>query len=329
MVTCKSPLKVIRAAHQLGRQLFLEHAHKFSRKDYTLPQLFACLVLREHQKESYRGTEALLLDSSDLRNEIGLRSVPDHNTLCRAFKYLIKPAKMNLALDVTVDQAMQMGLNVRGDSIKPTTLDSTCFESRHVSRHFEKRQRQTAGRSRRADANKTPVKPGKTAGDRRRSRTVRRLPKLSLAVASACHLILAARATTGMGADHPHFQPLLSEACRRAHVHVVVADAGYDSEQNHLIARLKMGVRSMIPPNNGRPTDKPPTTRYRRLMHKQFKHKTHKSTYGQRWQVETVNSMIKRNLGSALRARTARRRSMELLLRCVTHNIMVLEGTEP
>ena len=39
--------------------------------------------------------------------------------------------------------------------------------------------------------------------------------------------------------------------------------------------------------------------------------------------------MMKRNLGSALRARTARRRSMELLLRCVTHNIMVLEGTEP
>ncbi len=31
----------------------------------------------------------------------------------------------------------------------------------------------------------------------------------------------------------------------------------------------------------------------------------------------------------ARRARTARRRSMELLLRCITHNIMVLEGTEP
>jgi transposase len=33
--------------------------------------------------------------------------------------------------------------------------------------------------------------------------------------------------------------------------------------------------------------------------------------------------MIKRNLGSALRARTARRRSMELMLRCVTHNLMI------
>ena len=52
-------------------------------------------------------------------------------------------------------------------------------------------------------------------------------------------------------------------------------------------------------------------------------------TYGQRWQVETVNSMLKRNLGPACRARTARRRSYELLLRCITHNIMILEGEEP
>ena len=149
----------MRAAHELGRQLFLEHAHKFSRKDFTLPQLFACLVLREHQKKSYRGTEALLVDCSDLRNEIGLKRAPDHNTLNRAFIHLIKPAKMNRALDLMVEQAMDKGLDVSGDSIKPATMDSTCFESRHVSRHFEKRQRQTEkkpGKSRRAGAKKKP-----------------------------------------------------------------------------------------------------------------------------------------------------------------------------
>jgi len=40
------------------------------------------------------------------------------------------------------------GLNIKGDSVKPAALDSTCFESRHVSRHFEKRQRQTAKQDR-------------------------------------------------------------------------------------------------------------------------------------------------------------------------------------
>jgi len=158
---------------------------------------------------------------------------------------------------------------------------------------------------------------------------VRRLPKLSIAVAASCHLILAARATTGMGGDHPHFEPLLFEAWRRADVKVAAADAGYDSEANHETARRDMGVRSVIPPDIGRPSAKPPTTRYRRLMRQRFDRGADKTTYGQRWQVETVNSMIKRNLGSALRATTARRRSRELLLRCIVHNIMVLQGTQP
>ena len=59
-------------------------------------------------------------------------------------------------------------------------------------------------------------------------------------------------------------------------------------------------------------------------MRRRFARQADKEHYGQRWQAETVNSMIKRNLGSALRARTATGRSMELLLRVVTHNIMVL-----
>ncbi len=158
---------------------------------------------------------------------------------------------------------------------------------------------------------------------------MRRLPKLSIAVAASCHLILAARATVGMGADQPHFEPLLIDAQRRANVKVIVADAGYDSEANHCIARQDMCIRSIIPPDTGRPTDKPPSTHYRRVMRQRFDRDADKDTYGQRWQVETVNSMIKRNLGSALRAKSAGRRSMELLLRCVTHNIMVLEGNEP
>ena len=105
-------------------------------------------MLREHQKESYRGTEALLRDCSDLREAVGLARAPDHNTICRAFTHLIKPAKMQRALDLQVAAAKAKGLDVRGDSVKPAVLDSTCFESRHVSRHFEKRQRQTAKQDR-------------------------------------------------------------------------------------------------------------------------------------------------------------------------------------
>lgn len=307
------------AAWHLAKQSLPEHRHKFSRKDFTLPQLFACLVIREHQKKSYRGVEALLRDSPDWLAGIGMSRAPDHNTLWRAFCHLVKPGLVNSMLDQQAQWAMKRKL-IRGH-IKPVSLDSSMFESRHVSRHFEFRQRQTAkgGRGKRRKTSE------KAAANRRRSRVVRRLPKLSLAVATSCHLILAARATTGGGADQRFFEPLLVDACRRSDLKTVVADAGYDSESNHRVARQDLGVRSIIPPYAGRPSIKPPTGRHRRNMHHRFRRRADQPAYGQRWQSETVNSMIKRNLGSALRAHTAPRRRNELLLRVVTHNIMILQ----
>ena len=63
MLTCKSPRKVMRAAHALGCRCLRKYSSKFSRHDYTLPQLFACLVLREHARKSFRGCEALMWDT--------------------------------------------------------------------------------------------------------------------------------------------------------------------------------------------------------------------------------------------------------------------------
>ena len=66
-----------------------------------------------------------------------------------------------------------------------------------------------------------------------------------------------------------------------------------------------------------------PTTQFRRLMYLRFRRKADTATSGQRWQVETVNSMIKRYLGAALRATTPARREHEMLLRAVVHNLML------
>jgi hypothetical protein len=86
METCRSPWKVPVAAYESAKQFLPDHNSKSSRKDFTLPQLFACLVLWEHQKKSYRGVEALLGDCPDWPANTGLTSTPDHNTLCRAFQ---------------------------------------------------------------------------------------------------------------------------------------------------------------------------------------------------------------------------------------------------
>lgn len=48
----------MRAAYALAEQALPTYSCKFSRHDYSLPQLFACLTMREMFNLSYRGTEA-------------------------------------------------------------------------------------------------------------------------------------------------------------------------------------------------------------------------------------------------------------------------------
>jgi hypothetical protein len=144
MITSKSPRKVLRLAYALGVETLPKYFSPFSRRDgFTKPQLFACLVLREHQRKSYRGVEALLADSPTWLADIGLARAPDHNTLSRAFNEFVDPDLAGSMLDLTAKLAASRRL-LRGDGLKPLTLDSSMFESRHVSRHFERRQRDTA-----------------------------------------------------------------------------------------------------------------------------------------------------------------------------------------
>jgi len=168
METCKSPRKILLEAYQLALPLLPAYASAFSRHDgFTEPQLFACLVLREHQKKSYRGVEALLTDSPEWLAEIGADHTPDHNTLWRAFGRLIRRGLMNRMLDQQAAWAEQRGLIDGG--IEPVALDSSMFESRHVSRHFEKRCKQSARATAKAArrAKKSPQNKGAAPTPRR------------------------------------------------------------------------------------------------------------------------------------------------------------------
>ncbi len=126
-----------------------------------------------------------------------------------------------------------------------------------------------------------------------------------------------------MGGDHPHFETLAYHAWKRAAVKTIVADAGYDSAENHHLVRCDLSCRSFIPPLIGRQSDKELSDPWRALMKRVWNQPSVQKIYRQRWQVETVNSMMKRNYGSALRARTPERREKEMLLKAMTHNIAI------
>lgn len=316
MESCRSPRIVFIRAYQLGTRLFALYASRFSRKTFTCPQLFACLALREYLGLSYRDIEALLGDVPGWREAIGMAGVPDHNTLWRAFGTLTRTGHLNQALDLlAADRHDALATALRR---KPLAIDATHLEPRHRSRHYDRVCRRHEERP----GAKSPGKWGQTVNAARRLRLAA-MPKLALATAAGTHQILAAVAKPGAGSDAPDFAPLLRAACGRARVRMVVADAGYDSEANHCLARRELGVRSIIPAGVGRPTDKPPGGYYRRIMSKRFKKKADAKTYGQRAQSETTNSMLKRNPGDTLRSINPERQKQELLLRAVVHNLML------
>ena len=319
----------MREAHALAERVWpAAYSAPTSRHDFTLPQLFACLVVREQLKLSYRKAEALLRDAPDWLAAIGMSRAPDHNTLWRAFGLLVETRRANRMLDLFAELFAAARLLPKLSAARPLTVDSTCYERRHRSRHYDRACRKIRLPEGAKYAEKTRVLETDADANRSRSLAARRMPKLALAVASGCHLVLAARVHTGTGSDAPDFDPLLYRAWRRADVAVVVADPGYDSERNHRVARLDMGVRSVIPPKIGRPSTKPPAGRFRRLMRQRFARKADRRAYGQRAQSETVNSMMKRNFGDALRSVLPERREQEMMLRTLTHNFMIYANRE-
>jgi hypothetical protein len=297
--TSKSPKSVLLAAYRVGQARLRAYSHRFSPKKFTQPQLFACLVLKEFLQLDYRKLAAVLADSPDWTAAIGLGQVPHFTTFQKAAQRLLVSRRARRLLDETVERAVKAKRIKR--RVKLAAIDGTGLESRHVSLYYVKRCEKTAKNQRTA---------------------YRRFPKAGIVGDCASHLILAIVPGRGPGPDDKHYQPALAQAASCVSIETLLADAGYDSEAAHEHARQTHGMRTIIPPTRGRPTDKLPTGRWRKRMATHF----NRRKYGQRWQIETINSMFKRLLGAALRARKYWTQHREIILRAITHNLMILRN---
>jgi hypothetical protein len=297
--TSKSPRKVALVALAVAQDALPAYSHRFSPKKFTQHQLFACLVLKEFHKTDYRGIAAILADHTDLREVLGLWKVPHWTTLQKASQRLLANASAQKLLDATVVRCRPRRRSPR-PPVKRSAVDSSGFEAHCTSHYFVKRR--AKGRK---DWQVT---------------TYRRFPKLAILTDCATHIVLAAVPLRGPSPDITHFERILYQAFPRADIHTLLADAGYDAEWAHQVARQDLGIRTIIPAGIGRPTDKAPTGYYRRWMSQRL----HLTQYGQRWQVETVMSMIKRRLGSSVNAHSYWAQNRALMLKAITHNVLIL-----
>jgi hypothetical protein len=275
-----------------------EYAHRKSPKKFSQPQLLACLVVKEFLGLDYRGVHTLLGEWSDLREVLGLVKTPHFTTLCAASARLLAKPRADALLAATLRLCRKVRLLPRRTNL--AAIDSTGLETRHASAYFTHRC------------------------GRHKGHYKHRYPKVSAVCDTASHLILGAVIDRGPKPDAIEDEQTLLAALGQQWFSTLLG-AGYESERFHSVCRDDLGIRSVIPTTprgrprrDGRPI--PATGHYRRLMQSRFPRKL----YGQRWQIETAFSMLKRNLGSALRARGYQSQSREIRLRIVTHDLMIL-----
>ncbi len=297
MKTSESPRRVLRVAHEAARRALPAYGHLYSPKEFTQPQLVACLVLKDFLRLDYRGLSAALADAPELARAIDLGEVPHFTTFQKAAARLLEAEPARRAFDAVLDLALKA--KARKRRVRLAAVDGTGLESRHVSRYYAKRRSGT--------------------GTGTQETTCAEYPKVVLVVDCASHMAPAAVPGRGPASDLVHFRAALRQAARRARIGTLLADADFDAEWAHEEVRA-YAIRSLIPAERGRPSEKPPAGRWRRRMRRRLD----KKKYGRRWRVETVSSMIKRLLGSAPRARSYWGQCREVVLRVIAHNVMIV-----
>jgi hypothetical protein len=293
--TSKSPKQVAITAYHVAKNTLPDYSHRFSPKKFTQPQLFVCLVLKTFFKTDYRGVVNILRDCSDLAETCELKTIPHYTTLQKASRRLLKRESTREILART--KSLVMGGQKR---INLAALDSTGIESGHISPYFLKRR-------------SNGQKP-------KRNTQLTRWPKIAVIADVTTHLILAVHPCRGPGRDITHFKDILETLPKSLTIKQLLADAGYDSEYAHRYAREVLNIKTTIPPLIGRRARGLPKARYRREMKTDFD----AENYRQRWQVETVFSMIKRNLGHSVFGHDYGSQCRDIMLMVLTHNIMIV-----
>ena len=92
-VMTKSTILLAREAMRVGQLALPAYRSRFSKHDFTQPQLFALLVLRQFLRPDYRGRTTLLSEWRELRAALRLTKVPHYSTLCYAEQRLFAGAE--------------------------------------------------------------------------------------------------------------------------------------------------------------------------------------------------------------------------------------------
>ncbi len=280
-------LPFARVALDVATAVLPTYRSRFSKHQFTQPQLLAILCLMRYEDWTFREAEVRLREHRDLREVLQLQTVPDYTTLYRFLRRLE---------DDTIDRGLgETVRRLRGGRRHgrvSAAVDGTGLAPQAVSTYFLRRVEQHSG--------------GKT----------RYKHYLKWLVIADVHqqILLAQRARQGPWIDTRALPGLVDAAAQRVPLRLVLADAEFDSEANHQHIRQRWGAQSIIPAQPRRGT---PKGVLRRKMHGKFPQKR----YGQRAKIETIFSVVKRKLSSRAPGRSLASQIRQALLLGLTYNL--------
>ncbi|WP_437186800.1 transposase [Planctomicrobium sp. SH668] len=272
-------LEVTSLSMRIARKYVAPYSHRFSPQKFTQEQLLTCLILRAYLKATYRGVIEVLEVSSDLRDRLGLKSLPHYSTLK-------KFADRSSVLEI-VDAMLHELVQKFALDAEEAAIDSTGMETSSASAHFQ------------------------SCSGKQRTKYV----KLSVCVLAGSLIPSGLAVSWGPCNDKAEAAEVLAKAATSSQPKTLFADAGYDAEWVHRFCREDWQVDSVINPAVHR-TDGGLNGMYRSEMTAET---LKEKGYGRRWLVESYLSGLKRTTGNALSARSERSLFVEAAIRVLAY----------
>jgi IS5 family transposase len=288
-------VRFARVALGVAEAVLPDYRTKFSKHVFTQPQLLAVLCLMRYEDWTLRKAEVRLAEHSELRSALGLPKAPDHTTIYRFMRRLDEQTLL-AALNETVRRMPASNHARRGPSAT-AALDATGLAPGAISPFYVQRTQNRGGK---------PM-------------LWRKWLKWLVLVDTQSQLVLAQEACSGPYNGSAMLRPLVDSAHAVTPLGLVLADAEFDSEQNHRHVRERLGAVSVIPAKRGKATWR--VQGHRAEMRAAFP----RQLYRRRALVESVFSAVKRKLSARAPGRSLETQRVQALLLGLAYNLYRLK----
>jgi len=283
-------LPFARIALQVSKAVFPRYRSRFSKHQFTQPQLMAILCLMRYEDWTFREAEVRLGEHRELRQTLGLTSVPDFTTLYRFLQ------RWN---EQIIDQAV-------GETVR---------RLRGALRKGRRRARVGVDAAGLAQGASAPSLCDRLHHHGQKPLPWRHWLKWVVVADLDQQFLLSQTARRGPWNDCANLPAVVKTASQQTRIELILADAEFDSERNHTYIRQQLGVQSVIPAKRGKKTWR--VHGVRAEMRRPFP----QQLYRCRAPIESVFSSVKRKLSARAPGRSLPMQVRQALLLGLSFNL--------